>query len=135
MSDQMTVLFANEAYYAAFLSGDYETMETLWARTAVVSCIHPGWHHLMGRDAVMESWSSILTNSDLPNMEVSNSIATIYGDMAVVICYEVFPEVTLVATNIFVKEEGLWKIIHHQAGGSPFPPMEDHGTEDSTTLQ
>ena len=135
MSDRLTVLFANEAYYAAFVSGDFETMETLWARSAPVSCIHPGWHHLRGWDAVMESWRSILTNSNLPEMDVSNSTATIYGDMAVVICYEVFAEVTLVATNIFVKEEGLWKIIHHQAGGSPIPPNEDHNSDDSKTLQ
>lgn len=135
MSEQMTVLFANEAFYASFLGGDFEVMETLWARSFPVSCIHPGWHNLIGWDLVMESWKSILTNSELPKMEVRNSVANIYGDIAVVICYEVFEEVTLVATNIFIKEEGNWKMIHHQAGGSPLPPVEDDGHEQSKTIQ
>ena len=135
MSEQMTVLFANEAYYAAFQSGDFETMETLWARSVTVTCIHPGSHHLMGRNLVMESWKSILTNGDLPDMEAVNPVANIYGDMAVVICYEVFREVTLIATNIFVKEDNQWKIMHHQAGGSPKPQMEEPGYEESKTLQ
>ena len=135
MSEQMTVLFANEAYYAAFQSGNYETMETLWARSVPVTCIHPGANNLLGWELVMESWKSILTNDDLVNMEIVNPKANVYGEVAVVVCYEVFQEVTLVATNIFVKEENHWKMVHHQAGGSPMPPLEDPGYEESTTLQ
>ncbi len=135
MSEQMTVLFANEAYYAAFQSGNYETMETLWARSVPVTCIHPGANNLSGWELVMESWKSILTNDDLVNMEIVNPKANVYGEVAVVVCYEVFQEVTLVATNIFVKEENHWKMVHHQAGGSPMPPLEDPGYEESTTLQ
>ena len=135
MSDQMTVLFANEAYYAAFQSGNYETMETLWARSFPVTCIHPGANNLSGWELVMESWKSILTNDDLVNMEIVNPRANVYGEVAVVVCYEVFQEVTLVATNIFVKEENHWKMVHHQAGGSPMPPLVDPGYEESTTLQ
>ena len=135
MSEQMTVLFANEAYYAAFQSGDFETMETLWARSVPVTCIHPGANNLSGWELVMESWKSILTNDDLVNMEIVNPKANVYGEVAVVVCYEVFQEVTLVATNIFVKEENIWKMVHHQAGGSPMPPFEDPDYEESTTLQ
>ena len=83
----------------------------------------------------MESWQSILTSGDLPDMEAVNPVANIYGDIAVVICYEVFREVTLIATNIFVKEDNQWKIMHHQAGGSPKPQMEEPGYEESKTLQ
>ena len=135
MSEQMTVLFANEAYYAAFQSGNYETMETLWARSVPVTCIHPGANNLSGWELVMESWKSILTNDDLVDMEIVNPTANVYGEIAVVVCYEVFQEVTLVATNIFVKEENIWKMVHHQAVGAPMPPVEDSGYEESTTLQ
>jgi hypothetical protein len=135
MSEQLTVLFANEAYYTAFQSGNYDMMETAWARSVPISCIHPGANNLLGWDSVMESWKSILGNGDLPNLEVVNPVANVYGDIAVVICYEVFGEVTLVATNIFVKEKNNWKIVHHQAGGSPKPPEEEQGYEKSTTLQ
>jgi len=135
VSDKAAVLFANEAFYVAFLSGDYDAMDGLWAREAQVSCIHPGWHHLMGRDVVMESWHSLIHNSELPDMKYSNAVASVYGEMAVVICYETFPEAVLVATNIFVKEGGAWKIVHHQAGGSPEPPNDGAGSEQPATLQ
>ena len=135
MSEQLTVLFANEAYYTAFQSGNYDMMETAWARSVPITCIHPGANNLLGWDSVMESWRSILGNGDLPNLEVVNPVANVYGDIAVVICYEVFGEVTLVATNIFVKESNNWKIVHHQAGGSPRPLEEEQGYEESTTLQ
>ncbi len=135
MSENAAVLFANEAFYIAFLSGDYEAMDSLWAQDAPVSCIHPGWHHLMGRDAVMESWYSLIDNSELPNMKYSNAVASVYGNMAVVICYEIFPEALLVATNIFVKEDNAWKIVHHQAGGSSELPEMAPGEEPPATLQ
>ena len=135
MSDKTAVLFANEAFYVAFLSGDYDAMESLWARKAPVSCIHPGWHHLMGRDTVMESWQSLLHNAELPDMSYSNAIASVYGDTAVVICYEAFPEALLVATNVFVREEADWKIVHHQSGGSSEMPDIEPGDGSSGTLQ
>ena len=92
MLEQTTVLFANEAYYAAFQGGNYDMMETLWARSVPVSCIHPGANNLLGWDSVMGSWKSILGNGDLPDMEIVNPVANVYGEIAVVICYEVFKE-------------------------------------------
>ncbi|MDG2032408.1 MAG: nuclear transport factor 2 family protein [Rhodospirillales bacterium] len=135
MSDKTAVLFANEAFYVAFLSGDYVAMESLWARHVSVSCIHPGWHHLMGRDVVMESWQSLLHNAELPDMSYSNAVASVYGDTAVVICYETFPEALLVATNVFVREKADWKIVHHQSGGSSEMPDIELDDESPGTLQ
>ncbi|MBN08492.1 MAG: DUF4440 domain-containing protein [Rhodospirillaceae bacterium] len=135
MSDKTAVLFANEAFYVAFLSGDYDAMESLWAHNAPVSCIHPGWHHLMGRDVVMESWQSLLQNAEIPDMNYSNAVASVYGDTAVVICYETFPEALLVATNVFVREEADWKLVHHQSGGSSEMPDLELGDDSLGTLQ
>ena len=56
MSEHAAVNFANEAFYVAFSTRDLEAMDALWARQAPVTCIHPGWNALTGRDAVMESW-------------------------------------------------------------------------------
>ena len=50
MHDRMALLFANEAFYAAFAGHDYAAMEALWARHAPVACIHPGWGVLEGRE-------------------------------------------------------------------------------------
>ena len=38
------------------------------------------------------------------------------GDVAYVVCNELLPGAELCATNVFVREAGLWKLIHHHAG-------------------
>ena len=132
MSEQVAVLFANDAFYVAFMNHDVEAMDNLWAQSPVISCIHPGWSHLSGRDVVIESWHSILANHDGRNFTIEGAQANIHNDMAVVICYEIFKIVTLVATNIFVREEGFWRIMHHQASASPLPSDLSDGNQIKT---
>ena len=60
MSDIDAVLFANEAFYVSFASGDVDAMDELWSSQAPISCIHPGWESLSGREDVVESWRSII---------------------------------------------------------------------------
>ena len=62
MSDTAELLFANEAFYHVFRSRDLAAMEALWARRAPIACVHPGWQALITREAVMASWSDILSN-------------------------------------------------------------------------
>ena len=116
MSDHAAVLFANDAFYVAFLNRDINSMDDLWARGPTVSCVHPGWNHLSGRDVVIESWEAILANQQNPVFSIQGATASIYNDTAVVICYEVFEQATMIATNVFVHEDGDWRIMHHQSG-------------------
>ena len=125
MSDQTAVLFANDAFYVAFMNHDIKAMGDLWAKVPTISCIHPGWNYLLGRDAVIESWNNILTNYDGPSFTIEGAKANIFQGMAVVICYEVFKMATLVATNIFVWEEGVWRIMHHQSSETPSPVLDE----------
>lgn len=118
MSDTAALLFANEAFYVAFASGDIEAMEDLWSKTADITCIHPGWPALEGRDEVIQSWRAIL-GTDTPLIRFSNAIARVHGDLGYVICHEHLEPGDLVATNIFVREGRQWRLIHHQAGISP----------------
>jgi len=134
MSDRAAVLFANDAFYVAFLSHDIEAMDDLWTLGPIVSCVHPGWNHLSGRDVVMESWDGILSNHNEPGFEVKGATVSVFEDTAVVICYEVFQEATMVATNVYIREDGEWKIMHHQASASPPPPVSDE-LEQSETIQ
>ena len=115
MSDIEAVLFANEAFYVAFANCDYDAMEDIWAKTGPVTCVHPGWRHLSGRDVVMESWQSILNHPDSENMQFRNPEPVLFGDFAMVICYELLPPNAAVATNCFARMEGVWKMVHHQA--------------------
>ncbi len=127
MPDQTAVLFANEAFYAAFALGDYEAMVQLWAKRTTIICTHPGWTVLSGRDAVLQSWRSILENSEGSELQCRKAEAYIYGETALVTCYEVIDGNALAVTNVFVQEDGKWLMVHHHAGptagGPPSPPQ------------
>jgi ketosteroid isomerase-like protein len=116
MTDSDAVLAANLEFYRAFTMRDLVAMEALWAREAPVSCVHPGWPPLVGRDPVMESWHGILANPASPRIVCYDEQVALYGDAALVLCEEELDGGTLVATNVFVREDGAWKMAHHQAG-------------------
>ena len=128
--DELDVLEANSAFYAAFAARDLAAMEALWAREAPVACVHPGWDALRGRDEVMSSWREILSGN-APRLACTAASAHVAGDAAFVICHERLPDgPRLVATNVFVREGGAWRLCHHQAGplqqetGEPPPGAE-----------
>jgi hypothetical protein len=108
------LLRANRDFYRAFASGDYIAMDRLWSEHADSTCIHPGWEALRGRDRVMASWRGILRRP-LP-VRSRDEVATVLGEVGVIVCVEVLPEGELVATNVFVVEQGRWRMLHHQAG-------------------
>jgi ketosteroid isomerase-like protein len=122
MNEAAAVEFANDAFYVAFAGGDVEAMAELWSRTAAVTCIHPGWAPLFGRAAVMESWAAILGSPQRPDIRARGPNVRVQGEVAYVVCHEVIRQSFLVATNIFLREGGEWKMIHHQAGTAP-PPV------------
>ncbi len=130
MSEHAAVLFANDAFYLAFANQDLEAMEGIWAGEIPVTCIHPGWDPLSGREEVMESWESILNNPNATHITCKNPTVRVFGEFACVICHEVLDQGFLVATNLFVQEDGQWRIIHHQAGAAPPPEEEENELTD-----
>lgn len=119
-------LFANDAFYQAFATRDRAAMETLWAQHAPVACLHPGWRPLFGRDEVLASFAAILQNPDNPPVTPRAAKALVYGATASVVCYEAIEGTLFVATNIFVREDGTWRMVHHQSG-----PCNDPGAAAS----
>ena len=122
------VLAANAAFYRAFADRDVDAMDALWAQDARVACVHPGWQALHGRDAVMDSWRSILDSPDAPEIACSNASVHASGDTAFVVCVESLEGGRLVATNVFVREAGEWRMVHHHAG--PIARGRDTGDGD-----
>lgn len=117
MSDHDAVLFANAAFYAAFSSRDQQAMQAAWSKTKAVSCVHPGWNIMYGRDEVLQSWQGILRNPNAPTVKVHNERVMVSGDTAVVTCIEELNERQFcVATNIFIREGSTWHMIHHHGG-------------------
>lgn len=122
MSDNDAVLFANEAFYRAFADRDEKAMQELWSEAAPVACLHPGWGPLFGRDEVLSSWIAIIRNPDSPEIVCHDARAQVIGDTAFVICFEEISGSFLAATNIFVHEGRVWKMVHHQAGPTATRP-------------
>lgn len=120
MSDEEAVLAANRAFYRAFVECDFAAMDALWARTAPVACIHPGWDALTGRAAVMASWRDIMGQPTAIECRAARVLH--YGETACVLCHEALAgggpdDGVLIATNLFVREADAWRMIHHHAGG------------------
>ena len=117
------VLQANEAFYRAFSRGDYAAMSQLWARRAPVACLHPGSRLLSGRDAVLASFREILAAAPAWKMVGREATVHLLGEAAFVTCLEANGEqpAHLAATNVFVLEDGAWKMVHHHAGPLSVP--------------
>lgn len=116
MTDSDAVLAANLAFYRAFATRDLEAMDALWARRAPVACLHPGWAALCDRESIMRSWEGILSNPEAPRIACFDERVLLYGEVALVLCEEELDGGTLAASNLFVREDGGWRLAHHHAG-------------------
>ena len=125
MHSDEDVLAANEAFYDAFGAADMQAMSAIWAHEADVTCLHPGWNPIFGREEVLDSWQRIMSGPDRPSIECVGARAMVQGDTGTVICYENLGEGYLIATNIFVMEAGAWRMTHHHASGLMPPSSLD----------
>ena len=118
--DKDGILAANAAFYQAFAEADLLAMDQLVAREHSVAIIHPGWPAVSGREQVMETWRLIFAGGAQDVRPVNPEVFA-YGEAARVVVYEKVGEVYLAATNLFVREDGDWRLVHHQAGPIPAP--------------
>ncbi|HSR63193.1 MAG TPA: nuclear transport factor 2 family protein [Gammaproteobacteria bacterium] len=117
MDDQeKAVISANRNFYAAFNNADMTEMKKIWSSAFDISVIHPGWSPLHGWQDVMASWESILDGNDVTGISAAGERVYCIRNMAYVICTEMLQQNELTATNIFIREEDGWKMVHHQAG-------------------
>jgi hypothetical protein len=117
VADREALLFANEAFYRAFADRDMAAMEEVWSETAPVACIHPGWGALTGREDVLE-------------VQVLAPEVILHGDVGFVVCYEEIAGQYLIATNAFVRDGSIWRLVHHQAGPTADVPEPEETAPD-----
>jgi len=122
MSREIEVLEANQAFYRAFAARDADAIDAAWSRRAPVACVHPGWDVLDGRAEVVGSFRAIVESAGAPDVRCTAAQARLLGEVAYVTCHELVSGARLVATNLFVREDGAWLLVHHQA--TPMAP--DH---------
>lgn len=117
------VLEANARFYRAFEAMDLAAMEALWGHDDHVRCIHPGWPLLSGWKAVRASWEGILAGPVEMRFTITGARVEVGGDLAWVTCTENLLSRTddrvtvtaLLATNLFQRQDGRWRLVHHHA--------------------
>lgn len=122
-SEHEQVLFANEAFYLAFGHKDADAMDKVWSRSSPLLCVHPGWRRLTDREEIMASWRGILGNPEQPGMDFLEPVVQDHGPLMLVTCYEQLPGGVCLASNGFVYEDGVWRMVLHHSGACARPPV------------
>jgi uncharacterized protein (TIGR02246 family) len=128
---------AERAFYAAMADGDLDRMMALWADDDAAVCNHPGGPRLIGREAILESFRGIFAGGGV-RIAVAGVHAWRTSDVAVHSLIERIAvegrggteTVEVVATNVFVRSGGGWRILVHHAGVSEAADASDADDED-----
>jgi ketosteroid isomerase-like protein len=121
------VLAANEAFYTAFESRDFDAMSDVWEHSDRVVCTHPGWRTLRGWGAVSGSWYALFRGPQRLQFILTNEAVVVQGDVGWVTVDEnlIMGEVggTIAALNLFSHTQSGWKLVAHL--GTPVAPPDD----------
>lgn len=124
MSTEDEVRKASGQFYAALnsmLSGDAGPLADIWSHGAAVTTMHPIGGREVGWDHVRGSWEKVAQLASDGKVSLKDQLLQVAGDAA----YEVGIEhgqfklaghqVTIEGrvTNIYRRESGAWKIVHH----------------------
>ena len=130
MSTENDVRKASERFYAAVnrvLNGDAGPMADIWLHSAAVTTMHPIGGRDIGWDHVRGSWEQVARFASEGQSKLSDQVIQVAGDVA----YELGVEQAQVkfagkqvairqrVTNIYRREAGDWKIVHHHTDVSP----------------
>ena len=120
--NRIAVEEANERFYEAFRNGNYAAMSQIWGTGQHVQCIHPAAECIAGREDVMMSWKLILSsgrmNINLEDVRIYATDTEGYVTLVEVVDAE-DSQGRIIATNIFERQQGSWKIVHHHGGPVP----------------
>lgn len=122
------ILNVNARFYQALAQADLAAMEELWHHGQVTECVHPGWDRLRGWPAIQQSWARIFSHQGPMHVHMGDPMVHWRGDIGWVTCYENvvirsgnYLQVSqMLATNVFERIEGRWKMVIHHV--SPAPP-------------
>ncbi|KAG2426535.1 hypothetical protein HXX76_011760 [Chlamydomonas incerta] len=120
---KLAVEDANRRFYDAFMSGRVEAMDKVVGEGDHVQVVHPGSATIAGREQVMDSWRAIMRNVRPGAFKVALEDVRVYAreDFGYVTCVEIIDADDsagrIIATNVFEKQDGVWRIVQHH--GSP----------------
>ena len=113
---------ANREFYRAFERLDLAAMRAVWLDDDSIQCVHPASERLVGRERVLGSWAAIFKATDAIHFELEDLSIEIVGEFAWASAIERIrpgtasePVSEAVATNLFVRRGGEWKLLLHHA--------------------
>lgn len=118
---------ANRAFYDAFQALDLGAMGRAWLdrgpQGPPLRCVHPGSAAIVGRERVLDSWRVIFGATDAIRFELADLAVEVHGEVACVTCVERIVATAggleqhgeAVATNLFVRDGGQWRMVLHHA--------------------
>ena len=130
MSAEVDVRKASEQFYTALnrmVNGDAAALAGIWSHSASVTTMHPIGGRQVGWGQVRDSWEQVARLATEGAVTLGDQMIELAGDMA----YELGSErgqFTLAGekisvenrvTNIYRREAGQWKIVHHHTDLSP----------------
>lgn len=130
MAAEDEVRDASKKFYAALnrmLNGDAGALADIWSHAATVTTMHPIGGRQVGWDEVRNSWEQVAQLASGGDGKLVDQIIQVAGDAA----YELGVErgqVTLAGqqvtiehrvTNIYRRESGTWKVVHHHTDIAP----------------
>jgi len=130
MSTEDEVRSASNQFYAALnrmLNGDVGPLADVWSHSAAVTTMHPIGGREVGWDNVRGSWEQVSGLASEGQVGLTDQIIQAAGDMAYELGVEqgqfrlAGEQVTVDhrVTNIYRREPGGWKIVHHHTDLSP----------------
>ncbi|MCL7939983.1 nuclear transport factor 2 family protein [Halomonas sp. ATCH28] len=130
MSAKDEVRKASEDFYVALnrmANGDASSLADIWSHSAEVTAMHPVGGRHVGWDAIRESFDKVSQLASGGNIALHDQLIQVAGDVA----YEVGVEqgeltmgghqasIDHRVTNLYQREAGTWKLIHHHTDTSP----------------
>ncbi|MBK7470369.1 MAG: nuclear transport factor 2 family protein [Betaproteobacteria bacterium] len=117
---------ASRAFYESFEQGDIAAMMAVWSDDDEIFCIHPGGPRNVGQAAVRGAWEEIFGGPARLRFQLEQQLFFVGASMAVQSVFEylqVDDEPKLrgpaIATNIYTRTAGGWRILAHHAAVAP----------------
>lgn len=130
MAAEDEVRAASKRFYAALtrmLNGDASALTGIWSHAPTVTTMHPIGGRQVGWDQVRGSFERVAQVSSRGHVELIDQFIQVAGETAYELgieqgqfwLYGQLATVDARATNIYRREAGAWKIVHHHGDLSP----------------
>ena len=129
MAAEDDVRAASQRYYEALnamLTGDASSMTDVWSHGSGTTAIHPIGDREKGWGAIRRSFEQVAQLASDGSTQIEKQMITVAGDLAYELGVErgsamVGGEAVSIenrVTNIYRREGGAWKMVHHHADRS-----------------